>query len=221
MDDRHHSILKPASDPSLEMTDSDLFWQDHWKKFVAGLIAVVVLILACGGWMLYTTQQRSSAEALYSLADNVEAWKNVVALYPGSVVAGDARLQIAAALRAKNDLNGAAAELEAFVADQPKHPMAGAAWLALGDLREVEGKADAALECYRNSSSRYKDSYAAPLAMLAEAKVLLAQSRPGEAKSLLESIPPTYPNSPAAAFAQEELARFAQEQAASPAPQAP
>lgn len=229
MEDRHHSLLKPAIDPSLEMSDADLFWQDHWKKFVWGLGAVVALILASGAWMFYTSQQRNSAEALYSLADAPEAWRNVIDRYPGSTVAGDARLRLASALRAQGDLGGASSELEALVNGQPDHPLAGAAWLALGEIREAQGKPEEALQCYRESSSRYKESYAAPLAMIAEARSLASQGRPGEAKSLLESIAPAYPDSPAAMVAQSELTLFAppqaqgqQQQPSQPvAPQAP
>lgn len=229
MDDRRHSLLKPAIDPSLEMSDADLFWQDHWKKFVWGLVAVVALILASGAWMFYTSQRRSSAEALYSLADSPEAWRNVIDRYPGTTVAGDARLRLASALRAQGDLGGASSELEALVNSQPDHPLAGAAWLALGEVREAQGKAEEALQCYRESSSRYKESYTAPLAMIAEAKSLASQGRLGEAKSLLESIAPAYPDSPAAMVARGELARFAPPQAQGeqqpgqpvPAPQAP
>ena len=46
--DEPRSVLRPALEPALEFSDSDLFWQEHWKKFAWGLAALVVLILAVG-----------------------------------------------------------------------------------------------------------------------------------------------------------------------------
>lgn len=209
MEDQRPSVLKPALDPALEMSDADMFWQDHWKKFVWGLVALVTLILAAGLWSFYRGHVRSSAEALYSEASSPEAWQSVIGKFPGSVSAGDARLRLAASLRAEGKLDEAAAELDAMVTAQPDHPLAGAAWYFLGEIRQFQGNIEAALEAYRESSSRYKDSYAAPLALLAEAKVLLSRGAQGEAKAILESIGVLYPETPAAMIASGEISRLA------------
>lgn len=217
MDDRH-SLLRPAIDPALEMTDSDLFWQEHWKKFVWGLAGVVALILAVGAWKLWTATTLNSAESLYGTAVTPEAWREVVRKYPGTVPAGNAQVRLAEALRASGDLPAAAAELEGFLAAQPEHPLAGAAWLTLGELRQIQGNSDGALEAYRTASSRYKSSYAAPLALVAEANLLKAQGAVGEARAVLESIGSLHPETPAAMVAAGELARLNQPQAPAPAP---
>jgi predicted negative regulator of RcsB-dependent stress response len=210
------SVLTPAIDPALVMSDSDLFWQEHWKKFVVGLVALVVLILAVGAWMFWSARTLSSAEALYGLSADAGAWREVVRQYPGTVPAGNAQLRLAESLRVGGDLDGAAAELETFLKSQPEHPLAGPAWLTLGEVRQLQAKNESALEAYRTASSRYTTSYAAPLALLAEARLLSTIGRTGEARAVLESVPTLYQDSPAAMVAAAELSRLAL--AASPAP---
>jgi TolA-binding protein len=63
----------------------------------------------------------------------------------------------------------------------------------------------AALEAYRTASGRYAASYAAPMALLAEARLLIAGGSRGEAKAVLESIGTAYPQTPAAMVAAGEL----------------
>lgn len=217
MDDRH-SVLRPAIDPALEMSDSDLFWQEHWKKFVWGLVGIVTLILAVGAWKLWTAATLSSAESLYGMASTPEAWREVVQKYPGTVPAGNAQVRLAESLRTGGDLPGAAAELENLLAAQPGHPLAAAVWLTLGELRQIQGNNDGALEAYRSAASGQKSSYAAPLALLAEAKLLAETDRAGEARAVLSSVGTLYPDTPAAFIASAELARLGQGTAASPAP---
>jgi TolA-binding protein len=206
MDDRS-SVLKPAIDDALVMSDSDLFWQEHWKKFAWGLAALVVAIIAVGAWKFWTARTLSSAEALFSSASGADGWREVVQRYPGTVPAGNAQVRLADSLRATGDTAGAVGELEALVESQPEHPLAGAAWLTLGELRQMQGNKDGALEAYRAASSRYGNSYAAPLALLAEARLLQQGGASGEARAILQSIGSQHPNTPAAMVAGAELAR--------------
>ena len=201
------SVLKPAVDPALVMTDSDLFWQEHWKKFLWGLVALVVLILAVGAWKFWSVRHSGAAEALYSTASSPAAWREVVRQYPGTVPAGNAQLRLAESLRAAGDSAAAAIELEALLQSQPEYPLAAAAWLTLGELRQVQGNSAGALEAYRTASGRYGSSYAAPLALLAEAKLLQEQGARGEARAVLQSIGSLHPDTPAAMVAGAELAR--------------
>ena len=208
MQDRRQSLLKPAIDPALEMSDADLFWQDNWRKFAWGLVLLVLAILLVGAWFLYEGHVRNSAETLYSEAGGPDGWKAVVAQYPGSVPAGNAQLQLAAALRAQGDLAGAATQLDELIARQPRHPLIGAAWLSLAEVKMMQGDVGAALDAYRTASSGHRDSYAAPLALLGEARLLAGQSKEGEARAVLESVGTLYPDTPAAMMAAAELARM-------------
>ena len=215
MDDRP-SLLRPAIDQSLVMSDSDLFWQEHWKKIVWGLVGLVLLILAVGAWKFRTAATLSSAEALYSTASGADGWREVVQKYPGTVPAGNAQVRLAESFREAGDVASASGELENLLASQPEHPLAGAAWLTLGELRQMQNNPDGALEAFRTASSRYKASYAAPLALLAEANLLKTRGSVGEARAVLQSVGSLHPGTPAAMVAEAELARLVE----SPAPAA-
>ena len=217
MEDRRPSVLKPAIDPALEMSDSDLFWQDNWRKFAWGLALLVLAILLVGAWFLYQGHVRNSSESLYSAASGPDGWKAVVAQYPGSIPAGNAQLQLAASLRAQGDLEGAAVQLDELIARQPRHPLIGAAWLSLAEVRMMQGDAGAALDAYRTASGGHRESYAAPLALLGEARLLANQSKEGEARAVLESVGMLYPETPAAMMAAAELARMGKPGEAPPA----
>lgn len=215
--DRPRSVLLPALSTEPELIDGDFFWEAHWKKIAAALIAVVVGILAVGAWAYHRANVESSAAALYATADKPESWQEVVVKYPDSVSAGNAQLRIASSLRAEGKTDEAVVELERFTAAQPDHPMAGAAWLALGEIRQSQGKKPDALEAYRVASGRYQSSYAAPLALLAEARLLASEGKAGESKAILESIGSSYPDGPAAMVAAAELAAISR--SATPAAQ--
>jgi tetratricopeptide (TPR) repeat protein len=217
MEDHRPSVLRPAIDPALEMSDSDLFWQEHWRKFAYGLAGIILAVLVVGASMFWRAHVRSSGAAAYSVATSVDGWRAVIEEFPGSIAAGNAQLQIATALRVKGDLDAAATELEAFTAAQPEHPLAGVAWLTLGEIRQAQDKIAPAIEAYRTASSRYKTSYAAPLALISEAKLLATQGNQGEARAILESVSSLYPETPAAMISAGELERSGQPQG-TPAP---
>jgi TolA-binding protein len=208
VDKEQPSVLRPSIDPALDMSDSDLFWQAHWKKFAWALAAVVFLILATGAWTFWTSYQQSSAEALLSEASTPEQWQQVATQFPGTVPAGNASLLLAQSLREAGDLEGAGRELEALLAAQPRHPLAGTAWLTLGGIYQLQGDAEQALEAYRTASGRFTQSYAAPLALVAEGRLLAVQGAEGEARAVLQSVGALYPDTPAAMVAAGEMARW-------------
>lgn len=206
MSEKLPSVLSPAvSDPALEMSGADLFWEMHWKKFAWGLAALVILILVAGIWSWRAAAVRSSAEALYSVADDAEGWREVIARYPGSVPAGNAQIRWSELLRSNGDLAGAAALLEDLLASQPAHPLAGVASLTLGELKQMQGDEAAALEVFRAAGGRYAASFAGPLAQLAEARLLVGRGQTGEARAILESVTSLHPGTPAAMVAAGEL----------------
>ena len=209
---RPRSVLLPALTTDPEIIDSDFFWEAHWKKVVAALIAVILGILAVGGWAYYRADISSSAADMYAAADNPGTWREVEQKYPGSVSAGNAMVRIATSLRGEGKLEEAAAEFEKFASSQPEHPLAGAAWLALGEIKQSQKDTSGALEAYRAASGRYQSSYAAPLALLAEAGLLAAEGKAGESKAILESIGTSYPEGPAAMVAAAQLGGMAKPQ---------
>ena len=213
---RPQSVLLPAVSTDPESFAGDFFWEAHWKKFVAALVAVVLGILAVGAWAYHRASQSSASASLYAAAGNLDQWREVAASYPGSLAAGNAQLRIATALRSEGKVDEAVGVLEQFTSAQPEHPMAGAAWLALGEIRQMQKNPSAALEAYRAASGRYQQSYAAPLALLAEARLLASEGKSGESRAILESIGTSYPEGPAAMVSAAELAAMAKPSAPQP-----
>lgn len=204
-DSKPRSVLLPALSTDSEFSDSDFFWDAHWKKIAVALVVIILGILATGAWAYLRASAASASAAFYAAATGPEAWSEVVAKYPGSLSAGNAQLRIAASLRSEGKLDEAVATLEQFTSAQPDHPLAGAAWLAIGEIRQLQKNTSAALEAYRTSSGRYQSSYSAPLALLAEARLLATENKSGESKAILESIGTSYPEGPAAMVAAAEL----------------
>lgn len=202
---RSSSVLLPAVSKDPEGFGSDFFWEAHWKKVVAVLVGIVLAILGAGAWAFHRAKTASESAALYAAATDPAAWRKIAADFPGSVSAGNAQIHIALALRSEGKLDEAIAELERFTSAQPDHPLAGAAWLASGEIRQLQNNTPAALEAYRVASGRYQQSYAAPLALLAEARLLAAGGKSGESRAILESIGTSYPEGPAAMVAAAEL----------------
>ena len=222
MNEREPSVLTPqVSDPIYTYSASDLFWEEHWKKFVWGLVAVVVLIIGAGIWSWRQASVRYSAESLYSTATTPEAWREVVAQYPGSVAAGNAQIQLAAALRQAGDLDGAVALLQEMTSSQPHHPLVGVAGLLLGEIRQLQGSNESALQTFRETAANRAAGFAGPLASLAEGRMLVAMDKPDDARAVFQSIAAMNPETPAAMVATGEAAALAPAVPQTPAPATP
>lgn len=222
MSEREPSVLTPqVSDTIYTQSASDLFWEAHWKKFIWGLVAVVALIIATGLWSWRQTTVRHSAESLYSLATTPEALREVVAQYPGSIPAGNAQIQLAATLRQSGDLGGAVEQLQELLSLQPQHPLVGVAGLMLGEIRQLQGNNESALQTFRETAANRAAGFAGPLASLSEGRMLVAMDKPDDARAVFQSIAAMNPETPAAMVATGEAAALAPAVPASPAPATP
>jgi tetratricopeptide (TPR) repeat protein len=108
--------------------------------------------------------------------------------YPKSPFADAAMVAVAEAQINTGRAAEAATTLERFVADNPKHPDVGRAWLALGRAREAAGQMPGAQDAY---AAAMRDSRVAEVrrdAAVGQARVLLAGKKFGEARTLLQSI---------------------------------
>jgi len=84
--------------------------------------------------------------------------------------------------------------------------LTGVAAFTLGEIRQLQGEEEEALAAYRSVPVRQADSFAAPLALLAEARLLAGRQQIGEARAVLESVGVLYPETPAAMVAMGEIA---------------
>lgn len=130
-------------------------WWDKNGKSV--IIAIVVMLLGVFGWQTWQKNQRSQAESasigLQKVMDSLqtspdaalEAGRELTAQNPAGVYSGMASLAMARAAVEKNDLDGAAAHLQAALKDGDQPELQQLARLNLARVLLAQGKTDEAL----------------------------------------------------------------------------
>lgn len=195
-----------ATDPSYYDNLEPLeFWDLHKSKIIAyGSLALLAII----GYTIYSIQAQNreeSARALYAEASTPADYQAVIEKASGSVVAGDASLQLADALRSEKKFDEAIATLRAFIDREPKHPLISGAWLSLATTLELQGKTDEAIATYQKTASQFPTAYSAPIAKMGEARLLAASGKKEDARVIYENIIAQYPESPVIREAQRDL----------------
>ncbi len=130
-------------------------WWD--KNGTSVIIAIVVVLLGVFGWQTWQKNQRSQAEsasiALQKVMDSLqtspdaalEAGRELTAQNPPAVYSTMASLAMARAAVEKNDLDGAAAYLQAALKDANQPELQQLARLNLSRVLLAQGKPDEAL----------------------------------------------------------------------------
>jgi TolA-binding protein len=117
-----------------------------------------------------------------------ESYALLLSRYPRSPFADAATIALAEAQVNTGRAPEAVATLERFVATRPAHPDVARAWLALARARERAGLSQAAVEAY---ASALRDARAADVrrdAVTGQARLLVAEKKWGEARSLLHPL---------------------------------
>ncbi len=156
---------------------------------------------------------------MLATAKSAPDFEKVISQYPGAGAAASAYLLMATQQREKKQFAEANATLEKFVAANPKHELVTTAKMAMAANLDSMGKADAALDMYKQIGANYAQSYNAPLAMLAEAQMLKAKGQDEEARRVCETVMTQYRDSYASMEAMQILSSL--KPAATPVPAAP
>ena len=117
-----------------------------------------------------------------------ESYGLLVQRYPKSPFADAAAVALAEAQITMGRGGEAVATLEKFVAANPTHPEAGRAWLALGRAREAGGQGSAALDAYATAMRDTRASDVRREAAAGQARVLMADKKWAEARTLLQAV---------------------------------
>ncbi len=164
-------------------------WWDKNGKSV--LIAIVVVLLGVFGWKNWQQQQRTQAEnaslALQKVMDSLqsspdgalEAGRAVVAEYSGTVYATMASLAMARVAVDKNDLDGAAAYLQAALQGAKQPELQQLSRLNLSRVLLAQGKNDEALRQLMGGEAGSMQAAYDEL----RGDILLAQDKKSEARS--------------------------------------
>ncbi len=175
----------PASDPGF---DPLVFWV-RYKNNILLFGGLLVVASAVFGVFEYTQQRASEgAQAQFASAKTPEAYRNVIADYPRSVVAGNATLLLAESLRNESKYDEAIVLLRNFPEAYPTHPLLSAALISLALTQESQSKPDEALLTYQKASTSYPNSFSAPIAMLASAKIYQTKGQDDQARQIYDKV---------------------------------
>jgi len=188
--------------------DPLVFWIQNKNKI---LLLVLLLVVGLGSWGIseyVRTQNNAAAQELFAKADSADAFRKVIADYPGSTVAGSAYLMLAQKLREEGKFDESSKELHTFIDKYPDHQLISGAWTSIATNEEAQGKLDDALKTYQKVSTAYANSFSAPAALLAQARIMAAKNKPEDARRIYEQVMTQYQENFAAQQAQQELHRL-------------
>jgi tetratricopeptide (TPR) repeat protein len=181
--------------PPASTFDPELAWALHGHKIIVGLVALVVIALGIGGYLLCQNIRNSRANNSYLKATDIGAWQRVVKKYPGTVAAGNAWLRIGAAQARAGDFKASDTSLQTFIHDFPNHPFLPSAHMALAENAESENRPDNALKGYEEIATRFGTSSVAPLALFNQGRLTEAAGKLEAARAIYENVVQRYPES--------------------------
>lgn len=179
------TVSPPTTDASIE---ARVFWLRFQKEIAAGLILILLVIVAFAGYRLYADRRDSAAAAALAGAKTPQEYQKVITQYPSSPAAASAYLLLADAQRKEGKFSDANTTLQLFINSYPKHELVPSAYVAMAANLESLGKTDEALAMYQRAAANYPDSYAGPLALISQVTLLKSLKRTDEARRVCEAI---------------------------------
>jgi TolA-binding protein len=184
------SEASPLSPPLFE-----IFWEQHRQKIIGVTLLAVFLILVLGGFLFWKRSERLAADNLLSSASDMGGWQRVVDRYPHSGAAANALLLIAGAQAQEHHLEESQKTYLQFLKHFPHYPLAISARLGMGMNEDVMGHLERAVQEFQQAVTAYPTAYAAPEALLLEARIVARLGKKEEAKRLLQMITTQYADS--------------------------
>jgi tetratricopeptide (TPR) repeat protein len=172
------------------------FWIQHQKLVIRLLLAVLVGVAIWGAFLFKDYRRRAGSENALADAKNAEDYRKVVTDWSGTSAAGTAYVRLAEELRKENKPKEAAVALREFLDKYQTHPLRVPAAHSLAASLETAGEFDAALVAYQNFVTAHGRSAFAPLGLIGQARVLIATSKPDDARLILETVDLKYPGNP-------------------------
>lgn len=195
----------PPADPGF---DPLVFWIQHKTKIVllGGLLVVGLATFAISEYV--RIKNKTAAQELFANANSADAYRKVIAEYPGTPAGGNAQLKLAEKLREEGKFDESTATLKSFAEKHPEHQLVSGAWTSIAANLEAQGKPDEALSTYQKVSTSYANSFSAPIALLAQARLLVGQKKNAEAERLFEQVMTQFSENVAAQQAAQEIRRL-------------
>lgn len=185
---------------------------------MVGIAALLLALASYGGLRYMKARKHAAAAAILAEAKLPETYRKLIAEYPSTPAAASAHLMLAAEQRKSDKFDESNATLQNFLGRNGKHPLVATAKMMIGANLESLGKTNEALEHYRRLAADHPRDFNAPLAMLAQIRLLKAKGNQDEARKVCETILTQYRESYASAEATQQLRQL--KPAETPAPPA-
>ncbi len=207
-----------ASVPPVDdlMLSQDFFWEENKNKIFAAVAAFLVLAFGVIGWIAWTQHRKGKAEEIFSSASTPEQWKEVIRAYPGTPVADNSSLLLAAALRKSGDLQGSTKVYQEALLPKNPYGLRSAAALGIAEnaLLASGGKfTPDAVAALRAVSENFPDSYAAAFSLFLRGDLLLNEGKELEALQVFRELLASYPDALFGKMASGQVQELAMKQA--------
>lgn len=196
------------SAPSLTTIQVELFWARHGKKVLIGVALVFLVLIGIGAYIGYQAVRNARAAKAFASAHDINGWQSVIKRYPGTVAAGNANLEIAAAQATSGQYSESDKTYQTFVKGYSGHPLFVNGIFGQASNAEAEGKTDDALKFYSDISSHYSSSYLAPMALYFHGRLTEKNGNLKEALQDFEDVLQRYPQSVIVVLARKDADRL-------------
>jgi tetratricopeptide (TPR) repeat protein len=182
-----------ATDPKADMSfmeqfEPDLFWQQHGKKVIAGLVAVAVIGLAALGMQRQKAAEEQQIAKWLAEANDIPSLAALANGQAGKEAGAQALLRMADLQYKQNQIAEATASYQRFLNVYPRHALAGSAQLGLAACLEAQGKVDGALAEYKRIVDLSPTGYASISARTGMARCLEAKGEFKQARQIYEEL---------------------------------
>jgi len=173
----------------------EIFWENHRQKVIAGITALLLLLIMTMGVLLWKHSERIAATSLFASAKNKTEWQTLIHRYPHSGAAANALLLLAEAERKENNIEASNATYTQFLKQFPHYSLAISALLGRAMNDDSLGHSEQALNTFQQAATTYPQSYGAPVALFLKARLLARLGKPAEAKRVIQILSNQYPHS--------------------------
>ena len=168
--------------------EPDVFWQQHRRKIIGGLVAVLAVALAIVYWQRQGAQEEERAAVRLATARDLDSLQAIVRDYPGKEVGAQAMLRLGDLYFQEGKLEDAASTYQQFLTAFPRHGQVPAALLGVAAVQEAEGKFEAAKGQYLQLVASHPTAYTALAAKLGAARCAMKLGDTKEARQFYEEL---------------------------------
>lgn len=179
----------------LDQFEPDVFWQQHGKKVLMGLVAVAAIVLIFVLRQRQAEQAEAEAARRLAQAGDPGSLQRIATEYRTKPLGAQALFRLADLHYQAGRLAEAAAAYQELINNHAQHPLIDTARLGLAAVSEAQGNFEAARDQYNQLASR-PGSYAAIAGKIGLARCLEALGQIKQARQLYEELMPSVMGTP-------------------------